>query len=116
MRFLLTIALLLVTACSSITFKSGGAIPVSMGHHEDATDFFEIHGERDFYLWGLLTMEGDVYLDQELADRGARQGYILKFGMDRDKAWKTKLLSIISFGMYRPEYYYIWAKGMKSDE
>lgn len=87
-----------------------------MGHHEEMDTFFEVKSHRDFYLWGLYPIDHTILLDEELASLGATEAVVIKFGIDNSKYWSSFFYQLFTFGMYRPEYFYIKAKGRKSSE
>lgn len=74
----------------------------------------EISGKKEFYLWGLLPKEHDVFIDKVLSEAGlvsAANIQIEEYQTTGDKLW-----SWISFGLFIPLTYKVRGFGIKTDD
>ena len=104
------LSLLSCLACTTVRYTSAGKIPVyaarSMKMEKDIAPV-TIAGESQFYLWGMLPGERQVYVDKEFADRGYVSASYLE--IEEYQSFKNLFFTVVSFGMYTPINYRLTA-------
>ena len=104
------IFLLLCVSCTTIQSRSGGAVNISLGLRDGHSKISEIKGYKDFYLWGLLPRRQLVLLDEEVKEMGHISGANVHF--EEYQTLKSKLIGLISLGMWIRKDYRITAYGL----
>ncbi len=102
---------LILSGCTSISFKGKGLIPVYLTPRADHQKLVEAHGHKEFYLWGLIGPDRDVFVDELLYDKGL----ISAAGLSVHEYQSTGsfMKALFSFGFYIPKEYKVSAKGIE---
>lgn len=100
----------LASSCTSISFEGKGLIPLYLTARPQHTKFVRIKGHKEFYLWGLIGPDRQVFLDEEFYDNGL----VSVAAIDVHEYQKTTsfLKALFSFGLYIPKDYVITGQGI----
>lgn len=107
-------ALICLTSCTTIHYRSSGLIAASFSPKKDHIHHTKSVGKKEFYLWGLLPKEHVVLVDEEMSKAGlisAANITIEEYQTSSDKAW-----SWISLGLFIPRTYKVRGFGIKTDD
>jgi hypothetical protein len=107
-------ALLCVTSCTSIHYRSKGLIATSFSPRPNHVHRTEVTGIKEFYLWGLLPREQTVYLDEELGKGGLVSA--ANITIEEYQTVGDKFATWLSFGLYVPRTYKVRGFGIKTDD
>ncbi|MCF8060106.1 MAG: hypothetical protein K9K67_12470 [Bacteriovoracaceae bacterium] len=109
--WLVTGLTLLTASCTNLSFQGKGLIPLYLTDRPDHTKFAEVKGTKEFYLWGLIAPDQDVFLDEEFYKVGlVSASAISVHEFQRTSSfWKA----FFSLGFYIPKDYVISAYGIE---
>ncbi len=104
------ILLALISSCTTVSFEGKGLIPLYLTARPDHTKYVRIEGRKEFYLWGLIAPDRQVFLDEEFYDNGL----VSVAAIDIHEYQKTTsfLKALLSLGFYIPKDYVISAHGV----
>ena len=98
----------LAAGCSAIEIKSKNKIPISFTPLRDHVQEFKVKTRREYFLWGSVPGNQDLYVDKIVASRGIEslaQVRVYEFSSGADTFW-----TIVSLGLYSPKTYVIEGK------
>ena len=114
MKFLLVFLLFFTLACSRLEFKTGDKTATwGQKHNPSTSERFEIHGERKFYLWGHYPQSHEVFIDNEIINKGHTDVYELS--IEEYQTWQNFFWMVATLGMFTPQNYVIQGKGVKGE-
>jgi hypothetical protein len=102
MKYLLMI---LLSACSTIHFRSNNTAPVTFSGNPKHQKPVEIILERDFYFWGVEPEHHTIFLDEEIRKAGHQE--LSKLIIYEHKSPSDILIRFLTFGIYMPTTYTI---------
>ncbi|GEM_PF-1642351 len=104
------IILLTMCGCTHISFHGKGLIPIYLTPRPEHTKYTEISGSKEFYLWGLIGPDSEVFLDEEFYNNGLASvaGISIHEYQKTSSFWKA----ILSLGFYIPKDYVISGHGI----
>lgn len=87
---------------------------MSVNGKSDHKDFLEVKGQREFYLWGLIEPNTDIFVDNELYDGGLVDASLVE--VQEYQTTMNFIKAFLSLGFYIPKNYLIRARGISSGE
>lgn len=109
--FLILICAVLFTSCTTISFKGKGLIPLYLTERPDHQKYVEVKGHKEFYLWGLVGPDTEVFMDEEIYDQGFISAANVTVQEYQDLG--HFLSALFSFGFYIPKDYKVTARGVE---
>ncbi len=106
--------LLSATSCTHITYESEGYIPIYLTkkpHHKHSV---EVSGTKEFYLWGRVSPDSQVFLDELFYDEGVIS--VSELEIKQFQSLSQFFTGFFSLGFYIPVSYQLKGKGAKGDE
>lgn len=111
MRYLALALCLCLSSCTQISFKSKGNISTSVGPVAGHSDLVIAEGVKEYYLFGSIPGNHDVYIDEELEDVGLVSA--ANISIQEYRSWSSFFKGILTFGIYTPLNYRIRSYGVK---
>lgn len=107
---LCVLVLLALTSCTTITYHSKGLIPLYLTPRPDHKTRVSFEGRKEFYLWGLIGPDTNVYMDEEFYNNGliSVAGIDINEYQDSTSFWKA----FFSLGFYIPKNYRVTGLGV----
>ena len=109
--FLLIFVTLVSSSCTTLSFKSYGQFPINIGAKKYHGEISEFIGEKDFYLWGIIPYEHNIYIDDVMKEFDYIS--IANIEIEEYQTSKNFLLSFLSLGLYVPRNFRIKFYGKK---
>ena len=106
-NILILICSLIFQGCTAISFQSRGKIQTSLNAKKNHHKKIEHTGVKEFYLWGLVTPNSDVFVDEKLKIVGATEASAVTLSVFQ--TGQQKLFSWLSLGFFIPQSYKITA-------
>ena len=91
------------SSCTTLSFKSYGEFPVFIGAKKYHGNIQEYHGEVDFYLWGIIPFEHNVYIDDIMKEYDYFSAANVE--VEEYQSVKNFIFSVVSLGLYIPRNY-----------
>lgn len=113
MKYFLFIFIFICLSCSQLEFKTHDKIPTWGQKHQSPSERFVIEGERIFYLWGNYPGQHEVFIDDEIINKGYRMA--TELSIEEYQTWQNFLWTAFTLGMYVPTNYVIKGKGVQND-
>lgn len=101
-------------SCTTLDFRSSGAIRAKVSPQEGHKHFVEVEGRKEFYVWGTIPERHRVDVDKLLADRGFVSA--ANITVHEYTSWGSLFKSIFSFGLYTPRNYKVTGFGIKTTD
>lgn len=110
--FILTSAIsLLVSSCSKLNVISTGTIPIFLADRNDHQKLAILKGRKDNYLWGLVSPDNTIEMDQEYSQNGYAS--IADVHVQEEQTASDFFATVLSLGFYCPRHYKIIGRGVK---
>lgn len=113
MKKLIILPFLFCLSCSHLEFKSHDRIPTWGQKKQSPSERFFIQGERVFYLWGNYPEKHEIFVDNEIIDKG--YGIATELSFEEFQTWQNFLWTIVSLGIYIPTNYLIQGRGVQRE-
>lgn len=106
----LVVMAVMTSSCTSITFQGKGLIPLYLTPRPDHVSYVEIQGQKEFYLWGLIGPDDQVFLDEVFYESGLVSVAAVDIQEYQTSAsfWKA----VFSLGFYIPKDYMVSGHGV----
>ncbi|MCR9203214.1 MAG: hypothetical protein NXH75_01455 [Halobacteriovoraceae bacterium] len=110
--YCLSLLALLVSfsSCTSIKFHGKGLIPLYLTPRPDHVHRVTVEGRKEFYLWGLIGPDDDVYMDEQFYDNGLIS--VASIDIQEFQKPSSYWKAILSLGFYIPKDYVISGLGI----
>lgn len=94
-------------------YQAGDLVPVSIAPKKNHKHQVFSEGVKEFYLWGLVPEKHDIKLDELIDELGMVSAANIR--IEEYQTWRSKVISLISFGMLVPINYRISAFGQREE-
>ena len=102
---LFSIALLLLTSCSSLNFLASGKTPFKISANSKSEKSIVIEGARDFYFWGIFPAQLNINFEDESNRLGLSfPSYV---SVEQNIGLKSFFYTVLTLGLYCPVDYKI---------
>lgn len=97
-------------SCSTTNIKSKNKFPISFSDEDGYTKEINTSVTKEFFLWGLLPTSHDLYIDEEMADKGYNG--LGNLVIAQSNTISNNIWTLLTFGVYWPQTYNIKGKSL----
>ena len=109
MRKSVLIFFFIFQSCTTVHFRSSGQIPIHLSPKKGHGSIQEFHGEKKFYLWGLLPQNHTVDVSEVARNLGYSSS--ANIFISEYQTIPNFFITMLSLGMYIPRNYSVKAYG-----